>query len=268
MSAQDIQPGPEFSNGLVGVARALHDTSGTPSPTIFSKEFSLADRVALVTGGNSGIGLESALAFVEAGVRAVYCLDISLNPSAEWTKVKEFASRLQCKAGAGRLEYISVDVSNQGIWKVAQDIGDKEGRLDICLAGAGIIGPSEDSLTLKASDYRKLMEVNLDGVLYTAQAAGQQMQRFNGGGSIILLASVLGHQSMPGSSPHLAYEVAKGGVLQIARSFACELATKGIRVNSISPGFVRTNMVAPLLATLPEERRLASLSPTGRIGSE
>ncbi|CDO76673.1 hypothetical protein BN946_scf184305.g5 [Trametes cinnabarina] len=209
MSVQGI-PGLHPSYGPVGVARALHDFSETPSPTLFSKEFSLADKVALVTGGNSGIGLESALAFVEAGARVVYCVDIAPNPSAEWTKAHEFASRLQGKAGEGRLD--------------------------------------------------------LDGVLYTAQAAGQQMKRFNQGGSIILLSSVLGHQSMP-SSTYLAYQMAKGGVLQLARSLACELAPIKIRVNSISPGFLRTNMMAPLFSMQPEaESGLATLSPTGRIG--
>ncbi|KAI9061532.1 NAD(P)-binding protein [Trametes sanguinea] len=266
MSAQNI-PGVHPSYGPVGVARALHDSSETPSPTLFTKEFSLADKVALITGGNSGVGLESALAFVEAGARAVYCLDIAPEPSAEWTKVKEFASRLKDKGGEGRFEYISVDVSDQErIWQIGKDIGDKEGRLDICVAAAGIRGPGGDSLTLNAGEFRKLMEVNLDGVLYAAQAAGQQMLRFKQGGSIILIASVLGHQSMPNTA-HMAYQVAKGGVLQMTRSLAVELGAKGIRVNSISPGFLRTNMMTPVFAMMPElEPGLATLSPTGRIG--
>ncbi|OSD02537.1 sorbose reductase sou1 [Trametes coccinea BRFM310] len=266
MSAQDI-PGVRPSYGPVGVARALNDSSETPTTTLFNKEFSLADKVALISGGNSGVGLESALAFIEAGARAVYCLDIASEPSPEWTKVKEFASRLEDKVGEGRFEYISADVSDQErIWQIGKDIGDKEGRLDICVAAAGIRGPVGNSLSLNANDFRKLMAVNLDGVLYTAQAAGQQMLRFKQGGSIILLASVLGHQSMP-NSVHMSYQVAKGGVLQMTRSLAVELATKGIRVNSISPGFLRTNMMTPLFAMMPEmEAGLATLSPTGRIG--
>ncbi|KAI8971330.1 sorbose reductase sou1 [Trametes punicea] len=251
----------------VGVAKALQDSSETPSPTLFAKEFSLADRVALVTGGNSGIGLESALAFVEAGARAVYCVDIAPNPSSDWQKVKEYASRLQGKAGEGRLEYISADVADQErIWAVAREVGNKESRLDICVAAAGVTGPDTDILELKADALCKVIDVNLNGVMYTAQAAGQQMLRFSKGGSIILLASVLGHQSMPESS-HSSYQIAKGGVLQMTRSLACSLAKKGIRVNSISPGFMRTNMIAPLLQQSPAvEVAFASLSPMGRIG--
>ena len=72
----------------------------TADPTIFTREFSLADRVALVSGGHRGIGLEMALAFVEAGARAVYCVDLPKTPDEKWVKVKEFAKGLGKRAGA------------------------------------------------------------------------------------------------------------------------------------------------------------------------
>ena len=86
------------------------------TPTIFTHEFSLADRVALVSGAHRGIGLEMALAFVEAGARAVYCVDLPKTPDEKWAKVKEFAKGLGRGAragGEGRLEYISADVRDQ-----------------------------------------------------------------------------------------------------------------------------------------------------------
>lgn len=79
-------------------------------PTLFEKEFSLSDRVALVSGANRGLGLEMAMALVEAGARAVYCTDIPKTPGEEWQKVKEYVSRME---GKGRLEYISADVRDQ-----------------------------------------------------------------------------------------------------------------------------------------------------------
>jgi NAD(P)-dependent dehydrogenase (short-subunit alcohol dehydrogenase family) len=91
-------------------------TDPAPSPTIFSHEFSLADRVALVSGGNRGLGLEMALALIEAGARAVYCVDLPEQPSDEWQAVQKYAQRLAGTGktgGEGRLEYISGDVTNQ-----------------------------------------------------------------------------------------------------------------------------------------------------------
>ena len=88
-------------------------TGPPPSSTLFKHEFSLADRVALVSGGNRGLGLEMALALLEAGARAVYCVDLAKEPSAEWQKVREYAAQLTDKAGEGRLEYISANVTDQ-----------------------------------------------------------------------------------------------------------------------------------------------------------
>ncbi|KAI0327605.1 sorbose reductase sou1 [Cubamyces sp. BRFM 1775] len=263
------RPGVQYSYGPVGVARALQDNSQTPpTPTLFSKEFSLADRVALVTGANSGLGLESALALVEAGARAVYCVDIAAEPSPEWTKVKEFASRMQGTGGEGRLEYISASVCDQErLLKIGESIGDKEGRLDVCVAAAGIIGNGAKGIDVTADAFDQVLSVNLKGVLYAAQAAGRQMVRFNSPGSIILMASVLGSVACrleePGS---LSYAVAKGGVLQMARSLAVELAPKGIRVNSISPAFTRTNMIGGILDAPGGEDVLGNFTPMRRVG--
>ncbi len=76
---------------------------------MFTEEFCLADRVALVTGGRRGIGLEAALALAEGGARSVYCLDLAQEPGEEWTKVRESATRM----GLGKFEYISGDVRKQ-----------------------------------------------------------------------------------------------------------------------------------------------------------
>ena len=91
-------------------------TDPTPKPTLFAHEFALADRVALVSGANGGLGLEMALAVVEAGARAVYCVDLPREPSAEWKKVQAYASKLAKETGfggEGRLEYASADVTDQ-----------------------------------------------------------------------------------------------------------------------------------------------------------
>ena len=90
---------------------SLPDT--VPKSTIFSRDFALDDRVALVTGAQRGLGLEAALALVEAGARAVYCLDLPSEPSDDWKKVRDYATRMEGKSGQGRLEYISADVTDK-----------------------------------------------------------------------------------------------------------------------------------------------------------
>ena len=103
-------------NTRLTLTTTFRGTGPGPGPTIFTHEFSLADRVALVSGANRGIGLEMALAFVEAGARAVYCVDLPERPGEEWVKVREWAKGFGGRPGTGgegRLEYVSADVRDQ-----------------------------------------------------------------------------------------------------------------------------------------------------------
>ncbi|PIL26874.1 hypothetical protein GSI_11054 [Ganoderma sinense ZZ0214-1] len=265
----------------VGVARALQasPTTSPVGPTIFAHEFSLADRVALVSGAHRGIGLEMALAFIEAGARAVYCVDLPKTPDESWVKVREHARALagagRSGAGAGgegRLEYVSADVRDQdGMWKVGKTIGDREGRMDACVAAAGVLpARPEPCLTHSAEQFQAVsvavLDVNVRGALFTAQAAGQQMARFGRGGSVILMASVMGH-GMSKDTAFMSYSASKSAVLQLARSMACELGPQGIRVNSISPSAIRTPMMENVLSPVPgAEKAMAEAHVLGRIG--
>jgi NAD(P)-dependent dehydrogenase (short-subunit alcohol dehydrogenase family) len=149
----------EISSPSIGVAAAL--ASATPTRTALST-FSLVGRVALVTGGHRGIGLEIALALVEAGA-VVYCLDLPKTPDENWIKVQRYAAQLpslgtssQGKSLDGRLEYISADVTNQTMmWAKAEDIAKSEGRLDICVANAGILRTAE-CLDYPADEFQKV----------------------------------------------------------------------------------------------------------------
>ncbi|KAJ8481279.1 hypothetical protein ONZ51_g6110 [Trametes cubensis] len=238
-----------------------------PTSTLLTQDFALIDRVALISGGNSGLGLESALAMAEAGARAVYCVDLPEHPSAEWQKVRDYAAKLKGKGGEGRLEYVSADVRNQDkMWQVGEMIGDKEGRMDICLAGAGVLGDAVDCLEYPGREFQRIMETNVHGVLWTAQAAGQQMRRFKNGGSIILMASIAAHVAFKGHAV-AQYHTSKAAVLQLARSLACELAPEGIRVNSVSPGFMLTRFPKPYLDVQPEYEHIwSSMNPMKRMG--
>ena len=193
--------------GVEAALKAKEDPSFVPRPKIFD-EFALTDRVGLVSGGNRGIGLETAIALAEAGARVVYCFDLAEEPSEVFKASREYVSKL---GNGSRLEYFSADVRNQELlWKKAEEIGDKEQRFDFCIAAAGILKPETKCLEYPAQGFRKVsghdrigettdlhmvaqvMDVNTTGVLFTAQAAGRQMARFGRGGSIILIASMSG----------------------------------------------------------------------------
>ncbi|OSD02536.1 sorbose reductase sou1 [Trametes coccinea BRFM310] len=259
----------------VGVARALQATPTTPAkPTIFEHEFSLADRVALVSGANRGIGLEMAMALAEAGVRAVYCLDLPKTPGEDFVKVKEYVARMEGRKGEGRLEYMSGDVTDQeAMWKLGEEIGKREGRMDVSVAAAGVLKPETPCLDYPAKQFKEassgtksVLAVNVNGVLFTAQAAGRQMVKFNNGGSIIMIASICGSLTIQ-DHPWVSYNTSKSAVLQMARSMACELGPQGIRVNTISPGYINTSMTGQFLQGRPDLlEKSSNENPMGRIG--
>ena len=175
--------------GVDAALEAVKDPLMKPTCKIFD-EFALTNRVGIVSGGNRGLGLEMALALCEAGARAIYCLDLPDKPSNEWSRTRDFVKRLD---NGSRMEYVNVDVSDQrAVWEMAARIGEKEKRMDVCVAAAGILKAHRDCLTYPADEFEEVMNVNTNGVLYTAQGAGQQMRKFGNGGSIILIASMSG----------------------------------------------------------------------------
>lgn len=144
----------------IGVAAALTDQP--PMRSVFTPaQLLLTDRVAMITGAHQNIGLEMALALAEAGA-TVYCIDLPSSPDSDWKKVQEYAVNLPEIAGLdgakgrGRLEYLNGDVTDQQrMWDIAEEIVKKEGRLDICVANAGVMGGME-CLEYAAEEARKV----------------------------------------------------------------------------------------------------------------
>lgn len=125
----------------LGVAAILASSSSSPYVSTALSQFTLPGRVAMISGAHRGIGLEMALALAEAGA-IVYCLDLQKEPDQDWKKVQSAVeqfggSNMSKKA---RLEYVSADVTNQKeMWGIGESIAQKEQRLDICVANAGIL---------------------------------------------------------------------------------------------------------------------------------
>lgn len=200
--------------------------------------FRLDDRVAYVTGAAQGIGRAFAHALSEAGA-SVAVIDINME------KADIVAHEIEEKGG--KAIAISADVTDEtAISKAFSAIVNKWGTLTIGINNAGM-GVWSDSEAMEKSVWDRVINLNLTGVFLCCQQAGKLMIN-QGYGKIINTASMSAHiVNMPQNQA--AYNTSKAGVIHLSRSLAAEWAPKGVRVNSISPGYTRTKLVDDLLQT-------------------
>ncbi|EFX05019.1 short chain dehydrogenase reductase [Grosmannia clavigera kw1407] len=199
-------------------------------------KFSLKGRMALVTGGARGCGLAFAQGLAEAGAD-VAVFDV-LDPVAGFA---EIATKYGVQTKAYKVDVTSYEALEAGF---AQLKADFDGRLDILVACAGV-NQHVQFLDTTPANFERLLGVNVKGVYFTAQLAAKQMIA-NGTkcGSIVLVASIASYMAIR-SQWSSAYCATKGGVRAMVPPIAAELHQYGIRVNSVSPGYVRTEMTAP-----------------------
>ncbi|KAH8110145.1 hypothetical protein DFH11DRAFT_809320 [Phellopilus nigrolimitatus] len=249
--------------GVDAVLHAQSDPAFIPRPTLLQRDFALPGRVAVVSGGNSGPGLEIALALCEAGA-IVHCLDRA-SPGDTWRATREYVARFGLPYA--RLEYAQVDLTDQqAVWDVVEKIAEMEGgRMDVGVSAAE--GREErPGLEYTTEEFARVLDVNVNAAFYTAQAAGRQMYKYDTPGSIILIASESGSLADKGHRS-VAYTSSKAALLQVCRSMAGELGEKGIRVNTLSPGSIRTAAALESVDASPDpQEALASLNPLGRLG--
>ena len=214
----------------------------------------LKDKVTIVTGAASGIGLACAQRFADEGAKVVLS---DVNSQAG----EEQAEALQ---GAGHEAlFIACDVGDKAAVDdlVAKTVA-AYGQLDCVIANAGIVHAC-DFLDLEEDDFDKVIRVNLKGVFLTGQAAARQMHAQGTGGTIINMSSVNAVMAIPAITP---YVVAKGGVNQLTKVMSLSLADRNIRVNAIGPGSIMTEMVKKVNDNPEALRNLLSRTPMGRIG--
>jgi NAD(P)-dependent dehydrogenase (short-subunit alcohol dehydrogenase family) len=213
----------------------------------------LQGRVALITGGGSGIGLGSARALVEAGARAAL--------------MGRDAGRLERavdELGAERAAAFPGDVCREEeMARVVHDVVERFGRLDIGVncAGTGTIGGVHE---LPASEWTRVLQVNLDGVFFAIKHAAAAMVAGGRGGAIVNISSIAGlltHRLMS------AYCVSKAGVEMLTRCAADELGAHGVRVNALRPGIVPTELAAPLVSNPAVVDNYRALMPLARLGT-
>ena len=215
----------------------------------------LANKVALITGGGSGIGKASSLLFAREGAKVVV---VDVKKETAQATVDEI------RKNGGEAKAIAADVSKardaEAMVKFAEE---SYGRLDIAFNNAGIFLPDDDSVTNTSEDvWDKVIDVNLKGVFLGCKYEIPAMLRA-GGGSIINTASFVA--VMGAAAPQIAYTASKGGVLAMTREIAIEFARKNIRVNALCPGPVETPLLNELLSDPARRNRRLVHIPPGRF---
>ena len=212
----------------------------------------LAEKVALITGGASGVGLGVAKRFVEEGAQVVIT-DISSNGAS-------VAQQL----GA---QFLEQDVRSEEGWEqVVEEVSTRYGRLDSLVNNAGIFSSHPVDET-PLEEWQNVLDVNLTGVFLGCKYGVQAMKRNANGGSIINLSSVVGLRGQLGGA---AYGASKGGVRLLTKSVALENAGLGIRCNSVHPGVIETPILDPLFAAADDAQamrtRIETSLPMGFMG--
>jgi NAD(P)-dependent dehydrogenase (short-subunit alcohol dehydrogenase family) len=211
----------------------------------------LQDRVAVITGAGSGIGLASARRLAAEGAKIV-AVDID-----------EAAGRAAAAQTGGL--FIAADVaSDDAVRQMYAQVAERFGRIDVAFHNAGISPPDDDSILSTSLDaWRRVQEVNLTSVFLGCQHVIPYMQR-QGQGSIINTASFVA--VLGAATSQISYTASKGGVLAMSRELGVQFAREGIRVNALCPGPVNTPLLRELFAKDPERaaRRLVHV-PVGRF---
>ena len=217
-------------------------------------DFSLENKVALITGGTSGLGKMMALALAKAG--AFVWIASSRNNADETLK--------EIKRQGSKGSFVQVDVtSSEALEKIVSEILEQSQRIDILVNAAGInLRTSAEDLTL--TDWQKTIDINLTAPFYLSQLVSDSMKK-NNWGRIINIASL---QSLRAFDNSIPYGASKGGIMQLTRALAQAYSKDGILVNAIAPGFFRTNLTESLFQNPDKLKELANKTMMGRNGEE
>lgn len=219
-----------------------------------AKMFRLDGEVALITGASSGLGARFAEVAAANGARVVLV-------ARRGDRLKELQAKIA--AAGGTAAVAEADVTDREAMKRAFDTAEKAfGTVTLLVNNAGV-AHSNRALELAEEEWRRVLQTNLDAVFFTAQEAARRMLAAGKQGAIVNIASVLGLAVSKGT---IAYAAAKGGVVQVTKTLALELAFKGIRVNAIAPGFIVTDINREYLSG--KGAAMTRQIPMGRFGEE
>jgi NAD(P)-dependent dehydrogenase (short-subunit alcohol dehydrogenase family) len=211
--------------------------------------FSLQDRVAVVTGAGGGLGLEIGRALRSVGATVVAS---DLNAETGQAAAKEFEG-----------DFIQTDVTDPGsVRELVRAVLEQHGKLDVMVNNAGI-AQNVRAEEMTDEEWSTMIAVNLDGVFWSCREAGRAMLE-RGSGSIVNIASMSGVVSNH-PQPQAHYNAAKAGVIMLTKSLAGEWASRGVRVNAVSPGYIRTPLTELGMSRAEWADVWISSTPLGRI---
>lgn len=215
----------------------------------------LKDKVSLITGGGSGIGRATALLFASEGARVIV---------ADYNAEGGERTLRAIKEAGGEAIFHAADVSNPGeVEALVNKAVETYGRLDCAFNNAGIEGQFSPTPECTLENWQRVIGINLSGVFYCMKYEIPHMLK--GGGSIVNTSSIAGLAGIANTS---AYTAAKHGVAGLTKAAALEFASKGIRVNAVCPGFIRTPMVARVLDRGSfDEKAVIQTHPINRLGT-
>lgn len=214
----------------------------------------LKDKVALITGGSSGIGRAVALAWAREGAKVVVS-DVDRGGGEETVG--------QVRTAGGEAIFIAADVGKpEECEALVRGAVEQFGRLDIACNNAGIGGPQAPTADYPLDGWAQVIGINLSGVFYGMKYQLPAMLK-NDGGAIINMASILGAVGFAGAP---AYAAAKHGVVGLTQTAALEYSAQGVRINAVGPGFIHTPMISALEDNKAVNDMLVAAHPIGRLG--